>query len=47
MSEERKAIALDHKVELRIPSQCGICKKELPEDARQAVLKETASLFVS
>ena len=44
MSEDNDAFVLDHRVEIRIPSQC-VCKKPLPEDDRQQVLTEVATLF--
>ena len=39
------AKTLDHSVEIRIPTQCGDCKKALPEDIRVPLLDDAKRDF--
>lgn len=43
----RDPILLNHRVDLYVPSQCGICTDPLPADIRDAVLEEVKAKFDS
>ncbi len=45
MSANDNATQLNSKVELLIPTQCGVCREPLPDDVREAVLKEMKGRF--
>lgn len=45
MSASENVTELNKKVELLIPTQCGVCREPLPEDVREAVFKEMKGRF--
>lgn len=47
MTKTEAMFILDHSVEIRIPTQCGDCKKALPEQVRVSLLDEAKRDFSS
>jgi hypothetical protein len=47
MTKTEAMFVLDHSVEIRIPTQCGDCKKALPEQVRAPLLDEAKRDFSS